>query len=120
MKRIEKNRKRFLLSDDGFTLIELMIVVSVLAVLVTASMAIFDSSRQQSYRAESRQNVAMINKAIVRAALIEEKGLSAIQSAQVDKYLPGGLAALKCQVRGCPAGTSYKVVSGTISPAHNH
>lgn len=112
--------KHKLFSEEGFTLVELMAIVAIISVLLTISYAVFNRSTQEVYRRESIQNVRMINKAIVRAALTEERTLVTIDSATTNKYLPGGLASLTCQVKDCPAGTSYKVVQGKISPAHLH
>lgn len=114
------SRKTASLKDSaGFTLIELMVVVAILAILVTAAVATFDIATEKQRIASCNTNLDTIRIAINRAAAVYEKPLNQINDADVNQFITGGIGALQCDARKNPQA-SYHVVNGVISPAHNH
>ena len=106
-------------SDKGFTLVELMVVLAVVGVLLLGAYGLFNRSIQNENLRQCNENKETISQAIMRAAAIDGKALTNINNAAVSRYIVGGIAALKCQVKTNPRST-YTVISGAISPAHNH
>lgn len=104
---------------DGFTMVELAVVVAIMGILLLGAWGLFDRSIQYENLRQCQNNVETINQAIVRSAAIDGRSLAGIDNAAVNPYITGGSASLKCSVRKNPQPT-YKVVGGKITPAHSH
>jgi len=85
---------------DGFTLIELMIVVLIIGILVAIAVPVFVSSREESEVSVCRGNLRTIDSAIIHYNIENDA-----YPADVGQLVP---AFLKDQPR-CPAGGVYSL-----------
>jgi len=96
-----------------------MVTVLILGILVTTAVSLFNTSIQKANRTACDKNVETISLAIARAALISGQSAGSLNDTDIDPYITGGLASLKCSAKPNPVST-YHVVGGVITPAHNH
>ena len=96
-----------------------MVTVSILGILVTAAVGVFDISTQKQRIVACDTNKETIELAIARAAAIYEKPVGQIFDADVDPFITGGIASLQCEANKNPQAR-YHVINGVISPQHNH
>lgn len=108
-----------IISNDGFSLAEMLVVVAILGILLTAAIPLFMNAINNQRIKDCAANVKIINSAINRTAAITGKNKVDIDSATpavktiLNRFLPGdGLDGLTCSVGG---GTqAYSVVDGAI------
>lgn len=96
-----------------------MAVVAILGILLMAALGSFNIATERARVQECDNNIKTIQIAINRAAAIYELPKSAINDAEVDKFITGGIASLSCSAQKNPEH-SYHVVNGVITPEHNH
>lgn len=111
-------------SSAGFSLAEMLVVVAILGILLTAAIPLFMNAINNQRIKDCAANVKIINSAINRTAAITGKNKVDIDSATpavktiLNRFLPGdGLDGLTCSVGG--GMQAYSVVDGAIV-GHTH
>jgi general secretion pathway protein G len=92
--------KRTLLSA-GFTLIELMVVVSIIGVLMASGILAFSNAQQNARDARRRADIDAISKALEQYNVNTGVGLYPATASSITSYFPAGSVPLD------PRGTSY-------------
>ncbi len=92
---------------DGFTLIELMIVVLIIGILVAIAVPVFVNAREQSQRSVCMGNLRSIDSAVVRYSVENDS-----YPDQVDLLVPTYIM----DTPRCPAGGVYSLDNGTTPP----
>jgi len=103
---------------NGFTLIEIMIVVAVIAILATIAVPVFLSYRAVSRKNACKANIGMLDRAT--EAYIIHKNLANDAEVTVEMLVPKSLDGLKTDyfIRNtleCPAGGQYQYSSSSQS-----
>src|SRR6185295_1612560 len=102
------------LSRGGFTLIEIMIVVSVISCLAAISIPNFVKARSISQKTVCINNLRQISSAMQQWALEAKKGPSSTVSAtDVLPYLKG---SVQCPAGGTSFGDSYQLTTVANEP----
>jgi len=109
-------------SRQGFTLIEILVVVGVIALLASVGMVVVNKSRTTASRQICIGNLMQMNAAKQRWALDENKGPGDIP---MDSELYGEELYLE-EKPECPSGGSYEIKNVneepvcSLGPAENH
>ncbi|MCG9895698.1 MAG: type II secretion system GspH family protein [Fimbriimonadaceae bacterium] len=91
----------------GFTLIEIMIVVSIIGILLGIAMPAWIQARKQAWEKVRMQNCALIDRA--KELWIQEKGKGPKEVAQVNDLVPEYIDPFPTD----PAG-SYQINAGNV------
>ena len=82
-------------SRKGFTLTEIMIVVSVIGLLAAAAIPSFNLARSKAILKAQKENVRVLNHAIEMWAMDNLVGETSPIGASVTNYIKGGFATLR-------------------------
>ncbi len=97
------------INRKGFTLVEIMIVVAIIALLAVIAVPNLIKARESTQKSTCDNNKRMIYDAIDQWALAENKASdAAIVSADIDDYIKGGKLPV------CKAGDTAYTISGTV------
>lgn len=72
-------RRRTTARDRGFTLVEIMVVISILLILLSVAMPIYSRSVMRKREEVLRQNLETLNKVIVQYTLDKKKAPKALE-----------------------------------------
>ena len=101
--------------DAGFTLLEIMIVVTIVGLLVAIAIPNFVRARSVSLQTTCINNLSQIQSAIAQWALeTKAAGNSAVRYSEIRPYLRGGAV---CPVGGTSFSDSYSITAVQTPPA---
>jgi len=104
----------------GFTLVEVLVVVLILAILMTMAVPLFISTVSDSQKKVCRANLQTIANAVV-AARVKTMATDYSDYVMTDISTAANLAKLPdlTTAPACPAGRKYNIVDGSASPAYS-
>ena len=73
--------------NKGFTLIEMMIVISVILILLGIAMPVYSHSVRRAREENLRKNLETLNKLIFQYALDKQKAPQSLDDLRTEKYL---------------------------------
>jgi len=74
-------------ADRGFTLIEVMVVISIILILLSVAMPIYSHSITRQREENLRQNLATLNKSIVQYTLDKQKPPKSLEDLKQAGYI---------------------------------
>ena len=98
--------------DEGFTLVELMVVVLIIGILVAIAIPIFNNASHKAKVNTCLANIRTIDGAIAQQASTEGLELDAIDAIPGTDYLKA--------TPKCPFGDAYVYTVTNGSVGHNH
>lgn len=105
--------------DEGFTLVELMVVVLIIGVLVAIAIPIFNNASKQAKIRTCDANIRTINGAISQYAAVEGKAVSELTEADINTKVLGDNTYLK-EKPVCPFEEEYQIGADNFVSPHTH
>jgi prepilin-type N-terminal cleavage/methylation domain-containing protein len=101
--------------DAGFTLLEIMIVVTIVGLLVAIAIPNFVRARSVSLQTTCINNLSQIQSAVAQWVMeTKAAGNSAVRYSDIQSYLRGGVV---CPVGGTSFSDSYSITDVQTPPA---
>ena len=85
--RLQRMKKPACRGSRGFTLIEMMVVISIIVILLGVAMPIYSASIRQAKEDQFRQNLETLNQAIVQYTLDKQRSPKSLDDLKSAGYL---------------------------------